>query len=179
MSKLIVKAAEKHKTWVKIVKSFGCPEYLAEDIVQEMYISLIAYERKGIDIWFNDTEVNYYYIFKMLKGLHVGYLRSEKKVIKISIEDIDLIADNIEDSLEFEKHYEENMEMYLEAIDLIEKQFLVNGRKKQEFWYIKKVFEDVAKGESIASLSRKSGIGYYSLYNTYNKIKETIKSKLI
>ena len=178
MSKLVVKAAEKHNTWINIVKSFGCPEYLAEDIVQEMYIYLIEYEKKGTDIWYNEDEVNYYYIFKMLKGLHVGYLRSEKKVIKISLDEINLIADNEQDIIDIEEQYEGNLKSYVDAIGVIEKQFFVK-KNLQDFWYVRKVFEDISKGESIASLSRKSGIGYYSLYNTYNKMKETIKSKLI
>ena len=31
----------KHKIWIKIVKSFGCNNSIAEDIVQEMYIKII------------------------------------------------------------------------------------------------------------------------------------------
>ena len=46
------------------------------------------------------------------------------------------------------------------------------------YWYDRKVFELINGGYSIAELSRKSGIPYYSLYNTYNKIKEKIKDLL-
>ena len=48
------------------------------------------------------------------------------------------------------------------------------------YWYNKKVFLMVNKeGESIASLSRKTGIPYYSLYNTFNKVKAILKKLII
>ena len=46
------------------------------------------------------------------------------------------------------------------------------------YWYDKKIFEIIEGGESIAQLSRKSGIPYYSLYNTYKKVKEKLKKLL-
>jgi hypothetical protein len=46
------------------------------------------------------------------------------------------------------------------------------------FWYDRKVFEIINEGESIADFSRNSYIEYFSLYNTYRKVKEKLK-KLI
>ena len=46
------------------------------------------------------------------------------------------------------------------------------------YWYDKKVFDIINTGESIAELSRKSGIRYYSLYNTYRKVKDRLKKLL-
>ena len=43
------------------------------------------------------------------------------------------------------------------------------------YWYDKKVFELIESEQSVAQLSRKSGIPYYSLYNTYKKVKEKLK----
>ena len=164
MSKLILKAAEKHKDWIKIVKSFGCRPEISEDIVQEMYIYLIKYEKKGIDIWYNDDELNYYYIFKQLRGIYVAYLRSEKKIIKVGIEHLE---NHLQEDLpeENEDRYEQNLKDYNRAIDEI-------------YWYDRKVFELIAHGKSVASLSRETKIGYYSLYNTYNKLKTVLKNKL-
>ena len=54
MCKLIKKTAEKHQTWINIVNSFGCPKYISEDIVQEMYVYLIRYEKEGKNIWYED-----------------------------------------------------------------------------------------------------------------------------
>ena len=42
-------------------------------------------------------------------------------------------------------------------------------------WYDKKIYLIIEGGESIAELSRKTHIKYYSLYNTYHKVKEKLK----
>jgi Mor family transcriptional regulator len=43
------------------------------------------------------------------------------------------------------------------------------------YWYDAKVYEIIEGGESISELSRKTNISYYSLYNTYRKVKEKLK----
>ena len=47
------------------------------------------------------------------------------------------------------------------------------------YWYDRKVYEIVEEGESLAELSRQSKIHYYSLYNTYNKVKNKLKKLLL
>lgn len=168
MSELIKEAYKKHSTWINIVKSFGCPENITEDIVQEMYIYLIRYDREGKNIWHEKGEVNYYYVFKQLRGIYVAYLRSNNKVKKVSLDElneIDKIFEEI-DPLEYEQQYEDFLNSYLKVSDDI-------------YWYDKKVFEIIAKGKSVAELSRDTDIGYYSLYNTYNKVKNKLKDELL
>ena len=43
------------------------------------------------------------------------------------------------------------------------------------YWYDRKVFEIIDSGESFQSLSDKTNISYYSLYNTYRKVKKHLK----
>ena len=43
------------------------------------------------------------------------------------------------------------------------------------YWYDKKVYDIIDSGTNISELSRKSNISYYSLYNTYKKVKEKLK----
>ena len=164
MSKLIEEAYKKHKTWMNIVKSFGCPDNITEDIVQEMYIYLIRYEREGKDLWYGD-QVNYYYVFKQLRGIYVQYLRASSKIKKVSLDDIDKQFEEV-DPLEYEEQYDKFLNSYLNASDNL-------------FWYDKKVFELVAKGKSIAELSRDTKIGYTSLYNTYTTVKNRLKNNLL
>jgi len=165
MSELIKETAKKHQTWINIVNSFGCPKSLSEDIVQEMYIYLIRYEKEGKDIWYEDGEVNYYYIFKQLRGIYVAYLRENSKITKVTLDSIHKQFEEI-DPLIYEDQYKEFLNNYLRAVEDI-------------YWYDKKVFELIAKGKSVASLSRETKIGYYSLYNTYNKVKDKLKEDLL
>jgi lambda repressor-like predicted transcriptional regulator len=46
------------------------------------------------------------------------------------------------------------------------------------YWYDRKVYEIIEEGETLAELSRQSKIQYYSLYNTYNKVKKKLKKLL-
>ena len=168
MSNLIKEAAKKHQTWINIVKSFGCPKNISEDIVQEMYIYLIRYEKEGKNIWYEADEINYYYIFKQLRGIYVAYLRSNSKITKVSLDELNEIDKQFEeiDPLEYEELYEEFLNGYIRAVEDV-------------YWYDKKVFELIAKGKSVAELSRDTKIGYYSLYNTFNKVKNKLKDDLL
>jgi len=165
MSQLIKETAKKHQTWINIVNSFGCPREISEDIVQEMYIYLIRYEKEGKDIWYEDREINYYYIFKQLRGIYVAYLRQNSKITKVTLDKIDKQFEEI-DPLIYEEQYKTFLNNYLRAVDDV-------------YWYDKKVFELIAKGKSVAELSRDTNIGYYSLYNTYNKVKNKLKDDLL
>ena len=150
--------AKKHKTWIEIVTSFGCPAETSEDIVQEMYIKIHKKLTNGLDIMYKD-EVNYYYIFKTLRSLFYDLKRKEKNITIINIEDVDI--DKSISDIDYDKAYA-----------------IIKEELDNMFWYDRKVFEIINSGESIAEFSRKSYIQYYSLYNTYNKVKDKLKKLL-
>ena len=156
----MVLVAKKHKEWIKIVRSFGCDKEIAEDIVQEMYIKIQLKLEKGLDIMYG-KEINYYYIFKTLKSLFYDLKRKGKNITIVNIED------NINDfNTEMDINYDSEYEKITDSLS-------------EMYWYNRKVFEIINGGEKIAELSRKSGIPYYSLYNTYNKVKSKLKKLLI
>lgn len=150
--------AERHSDWVNIVKSFGCDKELAEDITQEMYIKIQLKLQDGLDITYED-ELNYYYIFKTLRTLFLDLMRKRKNIYKVDIEQVN----NIQQT---------------EQVNYTEKYDLIVNELENMYWYDKKVFLLIDSGESIASLSRKTGIPYYSLYNTYKRVKEKLKNLL-
>ncbi len=156
----MILVAKKHKEWIKIVISFGCDKEIAEDIVQEMYIKIQLKLDKGLDIMYG-KEINYYYIFKTLKSLFYDLKRKGKNITIVNIED------NINDfNTEMDINYDSEYEKITDSLS-------------EMYWYNRKVFEIINGGEKIAELSRKSGIPYYSLYNTYNKVKSKLKKLLI
>lgn len=147
---------KKHSDWIKIVNSFGEDPSISEDLVQEMYIKIQLKLEKGLDISYGD-EINYYYIFKTLRTLFLDLKRKGKNIKRVSADNIKAIDDRID----YEKKYK-----------------IVQDALEKMYWYEKKVFELINAGESIASLSRKTGIQYYSLYNTYTKVKNKLKQLL-
>lgn len=154
----MILVAEKHKTWIEIVSSFGCTNETSEDLVQEMYIKIQNKLEKGLDIMYND-EINYYYIFKTLRTLFLDFKRKGKNIKMVNIDDVDI--DKSISDIDYDKAYE-----------------IVQEELKTMYWYDRKVFEIINGGESIAEFSRKSFIHYYSLYHTYNKVKDKLKKKL-
>tara|TARA_R110001592_G_C13102792_1_gene744334 strand:+ start:817 stop:1305 length:489 start_codon:yes stop_codon:yes gene_type:complete len=158
--KILKQIANQHKKWINIVKSFGCNKETAEDIVQEMYIKIQKKLEEGLDIKYGDDDFNYSYIFRMLRNLFLDLKRKENKVF---IVDIDNIKDEFteDDNTDYHK--------------ILGK---VQNEMDQLFWYDKKVYQIIDDGSSIADLSRKTKIPYYSLYNTFKKVKEKLKKIL-
>jgi len=156
--KIMTLIAKKHNNWIEIVQSFGCPKETSEDIVQEMYIKIQIKLQKGLDIMYKD-DVNYYYIFKTLKTLFYDLKRKEKNITIISIDDVNINMTNTD--VDYNKAY-----------------IKIQKELKKLFWYDRKVFELINAGQSVADLSRKSYIQYYSLYNTYTKVKNKLKKLL-
>mgnify|MGYP003680670665 FL=1 len=149
--------AKKHSDWVQVVSSFGCDKSLAEDITQEMYIKIQLKLEKGLDISYGKNDINYYYVFKTLRTLFLDLKRKTKNIKMVDIENLSNFETDID---------------YTEKYDLVKKEL------KKMYWYNRKVFEIINSGQSIAALSRKTGIPYYSLYNTYKKVKEKLKKLL-
>lgn len=146
---------QKNNDWIEICKSFGLDEETAKDLTQEMYIKIqLKIENDKLDISYND-DINYYYIFKTLRSMFIDLYRKKKKVS---------IVRNLTEYSKSDVYvnYDAKYEQIQEELDKM-------------YWYNKKVFEIVNSGTSIAELSRKSGIPYYSLYNTYKKVVDKLK----
>lgn len=162
------KIAIKHQDWLSIVKGFGCSPERAEDIVQECYLKLDGLLKSGLNISYNN-EINYYYVYKTLKALYLDLYRKEKKIFKVGLESLDKYVN--EPSL-FDK------EAQPPPKDINSKMKQLNTLLDEVYWYDKKVFDIVSSGTSIMELSRKTGISYYSLYNTVANIKKLIKKNI-
>lgn len=155
---VLEKVAQKHNDWVDIVKTFGCTKEVAEDLVQEMYIKINYQIGKGLDVIYKDTgEINYYYIFRTLNSVFIDLKRKGKNIKFVEIDNIELDFNDVDYDVANKK-----------VKDVLSKMF----------WYDRKVFEIIDEGETIAEFSRKSYINYYSLYNTYNKVKSKLKKLL-
>ena len=170
---ILLEAYKRHKNWCEIVESFGCNKDTAEDIVQEMYIRLHKYVEKGNDVTYNNT-VNYFYVYKILRSMFVDLKRKEGRV---SFMDVDLIHDHqmnkIDGFMITENTFYTNGGYYQELYDKV--MSILNGL----YWYDRKVFELLDGEMSISELSRNTGISYYSLYNTYRKVKQILKDELL
>ena len=156
------KIASKHNDWVRIVKSFGCEGDKCEDIVQEMYIKIHTLIVKGIDISYED-DINHFYIYRILRSLFIDLCRKEAKITKVNIEYLEKFVQ--EEEIKEYKDIEGKMKELDTVLDSV-------------YWYDRKVFDLISQGMSIAELSKKTNISYYSLYNTYKNVKSLIKENI-
>lgn len=72
---------KQHNRWINIVKQFGITDYV-EDVVQEAYIKCLEKER-----------VNESYFFLTLRSLAMDLHRKQKKIIKVSIDEVNIISE--------------------------------------------------------------------------------------
>ena len=161
MRTIIDIAFDKHKEWIKVVKSFGCNPSQAEDVVQEMYLQLHKDLNKGLDFTYKD-DINHYYVYKVLRGIFCNIYKKEARKLKAYIEELKTELQEFDENEIDEKEYQERQDKVGEVMSNL-------------YWYDAKVFELIASGKSVASLSRETKISYYSLYNTYRNALKHIK----
>ena len=89
------------------------------------------------------------------------FKRKGKNITIVNIED-EILNGNIESDINYESEYKK-----------------ITDSLSKMYWYDRKVFEVINGGEKISEFSRKSSIPYYSLYNTYRKVKAQLKKLLI
>ena len=161
MKTIIEIAFDKHKEWIKVVKSFGCNPSQAEDVVQEMYLQLHKDLNKGLDFSYKD-DINHYYENKILRGIFCNIYKKEARKLKAYIEELKTEIQEFDENEIDEQEYQEREDKVGEVMSNL-------------YWYDAKVFELIASGKSVASLSRETKISYYSLYNTYRNALKHIK----
>ena len=159
MGNVINIISKDHKKWVRIVKSFG--ELYPEDLVQDMYIKIYQWNGKyDKTLMYNETEVNYYFVFKVLRNLFLD--KKKKKKLEFSLET------NIIEPCIIDSNFEE-----LEQLEKI--------RSEIDNWeiYEKKVHQFIfLENKSMLELSKETGINYYSIYRSVKKIKKILKAKI-
>ena len=145
--------------------SFGCNKTTAEDLTQEMYLKLatLLQNNQSLDIYYDESQINHFYIYRILRSLFIDLCRKEAKITKVNIEYLEKFVE--EEEIEEYKDIEGKMKELDSVLDKI-------------YWYDKKVFDLISGGMSIAELSKNSGISYYSLYNTYKNVKNLIKENI-
>jgi len=154
---ILVKLATKHNDWIRIVQSFGCDLMTSEDYVQDMYLKIHEYSQKHDNsILYNDTEVNYYFVYKVLRSIWLNTLKEHNKYVEYNSTDIVRSTADLYDS----KEIRDQMESKLNKL----------------YWYDRKIFEMVYKdGISMLQISDRTGIDYCSIKRTIRKVKKILK----
>lgn len=182
---ILSKIYEKHNVWLEIAQSFAVNKDTAKDVVSEMYINVqLHIENKGADVYYNNDEINYYFIYICLRNLVYDLKRKEKKVTYLQIDQLQKEAQNdnyVEKPDGYHKlkaiiDWYENPE-YLSMLenDTYLKDFTSD---KMHLYYLRRIFKEVfLDGKKLAKFSRETNITYWSLRNTLKSIKNQIKKE--
>ena len=153
--------AKRHKEWINIVKSFG--EYeLAEDIVQEAYLTIYKYANE--DKIIRNGIVSRGYMYFTLRSLYYQYYNSKRNITKLSIDDEEF-AYQIEDDSEMDEQIAFN------KICMLIDDHIDNWR-----WYEKKLFTLYRDSDlSIRGIANETNISWVSIFNTLKHAKNELK----
>lgn len=147
-----------------MVKSFGCGDDDANEVVQEMYVRLHKYINNPEKIMYNETEVNGYYVYITLRNIYLSEVQRRRKMVNLPDPSFINVKDeqvNIEERLSFDK-----------IIDGI------NDEVKQWYWYDRKIWQiHFDQEKSMRRISSDTTISLSSIFNTLKKCKNKIRDK--
>ena len=139
---------------------------------------------------YEDTgQINFYFIYIILKNMFYDLKRKEGKFSVIPIKNLDITNEEYNINNRYLKiSKQDQKEIYLkhkviedyllddDFLDLIADGVIDDySNKKFGAFYKRKLFEEVfIKGNSIRKFSNDSGITYYSVYNTIKNIKKEL-----
>lgn len=157
------KVAERHKEWVAIVKSFGEYDY-AEDLVQEMYLTIYKYADESKII--RDGVVSRGYMYFTLRSLYYQYYNSKRKISKVSIDD-DEVTLQIPDASQMDEQI-----AFHKICTMIDEH--IEGWR----WYENRLFKLYRDSNlSIRGIAAETNISWVSIFNTLKNAKQEIKDK--
>ena len=159
----LTRVAERHKEWIAIVKSFGEYDY-AEDLVQEMYLTIYKYADENKII--RNSVVSRGYVYFTLRSLYYQYYNSKKKITKVSLDDEEFTIQIPNDS-----QMDEQVAFH-KICTMIDNH--IDGWR----WYENKLFKLYRDSDlSIRGIAAETNISWVSIFNTLKNAKQEIKDK--
>ena len=113
-----------------MAKSFKVRDDEASDLVQEMFIRIYDYVKDPKKIFYNENEVNTFYIYITLRNLYYSTLKNNKLTFVEEVKDYMLKEFEIPKYLEATK--KEHLEKVFNNVDSVMETW---------YWYDRKMFE--------------------------------------
>jgi DNA-directed RNA polymerase specialized sigma24 family protein len=150
----------RHNTWLlQVSYNFTNSKDKAQELVQDLYLKLL--ELKDINKIMYKQDINLFYLYKMLRSIHLNGI---KKVINVLPIDDDLLNKQAEEySYEADSDFERMLVLTHDALN-------------QEYWFGKKLLEVyINEGHSIQSLHDVTGISNSTIWTQLNKTKKNVR----
>lgn len=158
---------KKHNTWLlACCYNLTQDKDKAEDLLQEVYLHLL--EMKDLQkIIYNETDLNLFYTYKIIKSKFLNNEKSKKKIDKISLKE-ELV----------ESHADEEYNLDSDSITEMLLELVKDTLDKDLHWFDSKLFITYIEEEhSIQSLHEATKISKNSIFNSLSKTKKLIRQK--
>lgn len=148
--------------WESMVKAMRCPNHLILDVVQDMYIKVSGLKNTA-RLMYNETEVNHFYIYMVLRSVFCDTMSRENKYIKPDEVDSNVI--NYDFNTEEDEAWERLYGMIQKEIN----SFGPYGAKLC-FTYFK-------TDKSLRQIANESGISVTSIFHSQKQYREHLYNK--
>lgn len=160
--------AKKHQKWIMLVKSLGCTNHLAEDVVQDAYIRIYEYLQKGVNIDYGSDDVNEFYMYMTLRSIYFNSLK--KKGLEFYEPEHTEALNKMLNRLKDEYSDVEMEDAYVRLINKIYTEL-----NTWDFYSRNIFIAYFTSGLSLDKLSAETLIGRSSLYNSIRQYRDVIK----
>jgi RNA polymerase sigma-70 factor (ECF subfamily) len=151
---------KRHNTWLlQVSYNFTNSKDKAQELVQDLYVKLLEY--KDISKIMYKQDINLFYLYKMLRSIHLNGIKKVVNVLPIDDDLLNKPADAY--SYEADNEFERMVELTHEALN-------------KEYWFGKKLLEVyINEGHSIQSLHDATGISNSTIWTQLNKTKKSVR----
>lgn len=159
--------SKNHKLWLQMVRSFGCDNDTAKDIVQSFYLRMHKYVQDVNKIMYNDDEVNRFFCYVTLKNMWKTYKVSVNKYQFFDIWEDEGVEEFKEEVFDYEM--DEAFERLVCKID-----------DEMSSWhrYDRILSEKYLKTDySLREIAEGTGISLTSIFNSMKTNKNILKDK--
>lgn len=147
---ILSRLSENHEQWISIAVHICRDSYLAQDLVQDMYLKLSKYAR--------GKEINEWYVYVTIKNLFYDHVKEAGKFSQI---DERILAQPDTESDQAQENLLNCLEKQLEELHWYNRQLILLKQNK-----------------SPRVIQKECGINYQHIYRTTQKTEEELRGKL-
>lgn len=159
-NQLVEHTYRRHHTWLlQVAYNFAGDKDKAAELVQDLYLRLL--ELKDIQKIMYKTDVNLFYLYKMIRSIHINGIKRLTHTLPIDDELLNLRAE--EYSYEADNDFERTL-------------VLVNEALSKEHWFGEKLLRVyIDDNHSIQSLHDATGISNSTIWTQLQKTKKIVR----
>jgi DNA-directed RNA polymerase specialized sigma24 family protein len=160
-NQLVEQTYKRHHTWLtQVAYNFTNDKDKSAELVQDLYLKLL--ELKDINKIMYGTDINLFYLYKMLRSIHLNGIKKQTNNLPIDDEIIEFQAD--EYSYEADTDFENTVILVNEALD-------------KAHWFDTKLLKVyIEEDHSIQSLHKATGISTSTIWTSMKKTKQYIRN---